>query len=222
MSLSVNQRNASEILVIFTDIAHKTLLRLRRTFISDVSLEKGCVVLPTCFMNQRSSQSANASWAIVTYESSRRMNLISFNMFLSWICELYFEVRHDSGDSDPEAGSRPFGCVESVTDRTSFLHPVLCAETSAPTGWYVMLQWPGMHGSEFSRWQRSNTDAKWFFLTLFLASSITSFLFLTFVSCHARIFIQFSPFFIHCYLCIWIFLLLEASEWVCAQDCNEL
>ena len=48
--------------------------------------------------------------------------------------------------------------------------------------------WYWCSSSEFWRWQRSINDAKWTFLPLFLASSITFFLFLTFVSCHAGIF----------------------------------
>ena len=57
----------------------------------------------------------------------------------------------------------------------------------------------------FLRWQRCINDAKWPFLPFFLASTITSILFLTFVSCHARIFFSFCPFFLHCRFCIWIF-----------------
>ena len=64
--------------------------------------------------------------------------------------------------------------------------------------------WCRGSNSELLRWQRSINDAKWTFLPLFLASSITSFLFLTFVSCHAEIFSNF-PFFHHCCLCIWNF-----------------
>ena len=59
--------------------------------------------------------------------------------------------------------------------------------------------------SEFLRWQRSINDAAWTFLPLFLASSITSSLFLTFVSCHAGIFLKFLPCFFHCCLCIQYF-----------------
>ena len=50
--------------------------------------------------------------------------------------------------------------------------------------------WYRSSNSEFLRWQRSINDAKWTFLPLFLASSITSFLFRTFVS-HAWIFFSF-------------------------------
>ena len=52
--------------------------------------------------------------------------------------------------------------------------------------------WHWDSSSEFLRWQRSINDAKWTFLHLFLASSITSFFFLTFVRCHAGIFSSFS------------------------------
>ena len=52
--------------------------------------------------------------------------------------------------------------------------------------------WKFGSNSEFLRWHRSINDAKWTFLTWFLASSITSFLFLTFVSCHAGILSSFS------------------------------
>ena len=64
---------------------------------------------------------------------------------------------------------------------------------------------------EFLRWHISINDAKWTFLSLFLASSITSFWFLTFVRCHACIFSSF--------LCLRN--LLEASGWICEQDCND-
>ena len=60
-----------------------------------------------------------------------------------------------------------------------------------------------------------HNDATWTFLPLFLASSITSFLFLTSVSCHG-VFSIFCP----CLLLL-EFLTLEASEWICEQDCNE-
>ena len=55
--------------------------------------------------------------------------------------------------------------------------------------------WYRGSNSEFLRWQRSIHDAKWTFLPLFLASSITSFLFLTFVSCNAGIFANVSHYF---------------------------
>ena len=48
------------------------------------------------------------------------------------------------------------------------------------------------------------TQNELFVLYLFLASSITSFYFLTFVSCHAGIFYNF-PFFLHCCFCFWNF-----------------
>ena len=52
--------------------------------------------------------------------------------------------------------------------------------------------WNCGSNSEFLRWQRSINDAKWTFLPLFLASSITSFLLPTFVSCPAGIFSSLS------------------------------
>ena len=52
--------------------------------------------------------------------------------------------------------------------------------------------WYWGSNSRFLRWQRSINDAKWTFLPLVLVSSITSFLFLTFVSCHAGMFSNFS------------------------------
>ena len=55
--------------------------------------------------------------------------------------------------------------------------------------------WYRGSNSEFLRWQRSINDAKWTFLPLVLASSITSFRFLTFVSCHAGFFSSFSHYF---------------------------
>ena len=65
--------------------------------------------------------------------------------------------------------------------------------------------WKFGSNSEFLRWQRSINDATWTFLPSFLASSITSLLFLTFVSCHAGIFYNFFPFFFHCFLRICYF-----------------
>ena len=64
--------------------------------------------------------------------------------------------------------------------------------------------WYWSSSSEFSRWQRSIKDAKWNFLLSFLASSITSSLFLTFVRCHASIFSSF-PILFHCCLLIQYF-----------------
>ena len=54
---------------------------------------------------------------------------------------------------------------------------------------------------EFLRWQRSISDAKWTFLPLFLASSITSF-FLCFwlLSAAMPAFLRFFPFYFHCCL----------------------
>ena len=63
--------------------------------------------------------------------------------------------------------------------------------------------WYWGSSSEFFRWQRSINDAKWTFQPLFLASSITSFLFLSFVSCRAGVFFSFSLLFYYCCLCIW-------------------
>ena len=54
-------------------------------------------------------------------------------------CEYFPYFLREHGESDPEARSRPFGCTESATDRTSFLHLVLCAETFVLTAWYAML-----------------------------------------------------------------------------------
>ena len=50
---------------------------------------------------------------------------------------------------------------------------------------------------------RHRNAANQAFLSMFLASLITSFLFLTFVSCHARFFSMFH--FFHCCLCTWNF-----------------
>ena len=82
--------------------------------------------------------------------------------------------------------------------------------------------WYWGSSSEFLRWQRSINDGKWTFLHLFFASSITSYLFLTFVSCHAKIFSSFSHYFSTAAFASGFFLMLEASEWICAQDCNDL
>ena len=60
---------------------------------------------------------------------------------------------------------------------------------------------------------------KWTCLPLFYASSITSFLFLTFVSCHARIFSSFSIIFPRLPLHP-VFLMLEASEETRVPHCS--
>ena len=63
-------------------------------------------------------------------------------------------------------------------------------------------------------------DAKWTFLPSFLDSSITSFMFLTFVSCHAGIFSN-LPIILPLLPLHQEFSLLEASEWICEHDCND-
>ena len=55
------------------------------------------------------------------------------------------------------------------------------------------------------RWHMSINDAKCTVLPSFLVSAITSFLFLTFVSCHSSIFSSLFSLFIHCCFCIWYF-----------------
>ena len=72
------------------------------------------------------------------------------------------------------------------TNQTHLLQCHLGVRPCLCTFWY----WNS--SSKFLRWQMSINDAKWTLLPLFFASSITSFLFLTFVSCHARIFSSFS------------------------------
>ena len=62
--------------------------------------------------------------------------------------------------------------------------------------------WNCGSNSEFLRWQRSINDAKCTVLPSFLASAITSFLSLTFVSCHTDIFSSFFVLSLHCCLCI--------------------
>ena len=51
------------------------------------------------------------------------------------------------------------------------------------------------------RWQRSISDANCTFLSSFHASANSSFLFLTFVSCHTGIFSSCSHYVFHCSLC---------------------
>ena len=69
----------------------------------------------------------------------------------------------------------------------------------------ILYFWYWSSNSEFLRWQGSINDEKWTFIPLFLASSITSFLFLTSVSCCCWNFLQFFQFLYHCCLCIWNF-----------------
>ena len=63
--------------------------------------------------------------------------------------------------------------------------------------------WNCGSNSEFLRWQRSINDAKCTVLPLFLASAITTFLFLTFVTCLTSIFSPFFTLFYHSCLCTW-------------------
>ena len=51
--------------------------------------------------------------------------------------------------------------------------------------------------------------------------AITSFFVSDFCQLPCRDFLQFFPLFLRCCLCIWYFLMLEASEWICAQDFHE-
>ena len=53
--------------------------------------------------------------------------------------------------------------------------------------------WCFVSNSAFFKWQMSISEAKWTFAPDVLASSITSFLLLTFVRFHAGIFANFSP-----------------------------
>ena len=81
--------------------------------------------------------------------------------------------------------------------------------------------WYRGSNSEFLRWQRSINDAIWTFLPLFLASSITSFL--LWLSSAAMP--ECSPVFPLLLPLLPLHLdfpLLEASEWTCEQDCNDL
>ena len=55
--------------------------------------------------------------------------------------------------------------------------------------------------SAFVIWHMSISEARRTFPPFVLASSITSFLLLTFVRFHARNFLQFFPFLVHCCLC---------------------
>ena len=85
--------------------------------------------------------------------------------------------------------------------------------------------WYWSSSSEFLRWERSINDANWTFLPLFPCFFDHFFLVsdLRQLPCRYLLeFFQFLSLFLHCRLCIWNFLMLEASEWICAQDCNEL
>ena len=76
--------------------------------------------------------------------------------------------------------------------------------------------WYWGSSSEFLKWHRSINDAKWKFPPLFLASSITSFSSAAMPG-FSTIFHVLSPLLpLHL-----AFLLLEAQEWICEQDCND-
>ena len=72
--------------------------------------------------------------------------------------------------------------------------------------------WNWGFSSEFLRWQRSINDAKCTILPSLLTSAITSFWFLTFVSCHASVFSDFSPILFPPQPLHQVFSSLEASE----------
>ena len=80
--------------------------------------------------------------------------------------------------------------------------------------------WCFASNSAFFRWHMSINDAKWTVAPDVLASSITCFLLLTFVSCHARIFSS-----LHHYFSTAAFasctLMLETSEWTCVPNCSD-
>ena len=63
--------------------------------------------------------------------------------------------------------------------------------------------WNFGSNSAFFRWHKSINEAKWTLSSFFCASSMTSFLLLTFFTSHAAIVSSFFPFLVHCCLCIW-------------------
>ena len=69
--------------------------------------------------------------------------------------------------------------------------------------------WCFVSNSSFFKWQMPISETKWTFASNVLASSIVSFLLLTFVRFHAEIFSIF-PFFIHCCFLLRVSSLLEA------------
>ena len=96
-------------------------------------------------------------------------------------------------------------CWWSLFSEHCFRNRIICYNVTSEYDPAFVYFWYWGSSSDFLRWQRSINDAKWTFLSLFLAPSITSFLVLTFVSCHDGIFSNVSHVSPHCCLCIWNF-----------------
>ena len=92
--------------------------------------------------------------------------------------------------------------------------------------------WYWGFNSEFLRWQRSINDAKCTVLPSFLASLIISFLFSDFRQLPCQYFLEFCPFLLQCYLCIWYFHCLRhknkfvprmvVTQWINPLSCNMI
>ena len=82
--------------------------------------------------------------------------------------------------------------------------------------------WRFASNSAFFKWHMSISEAKWTFAPFVLASSITSFLLLTFVRFHAEMFSNFFPFLVHCCLCCGNFHGLRQRNKFVNQICSEL
>ena len=79
----------------------------------------------------------------------------------------------------------------------------------------LMLQLRILEMTEIHQWRNMNFFARMPCFTdhFFLVSDLCQ------LPC--RYFLKFFPFFLHSSLCVWNFLMLEAPEWICEQDCNE-
>ena len=116
-----------------------------------------------------------------------------------------------------------FGTQTSPVQQKNAWAPESSVTMSPRSATLLLYFWYWGSDSEFLRWQRSINDAKRTTPPSLLASPITSFLCLTFVSCHAGISLTFFPTLsplppLH----LEFFEMFEASEWICAQDCSEL
>ena len=146
-----------------------------------------------------------------------------FGIFLQWWCIFHFALglswycvcclscaSWQSGDDIHDFGCCHLRCWWSFSVNTAY-EPESSFTMSPRSTTLPLYFWYWGSSSEFSRWQRSIYDAKWSFLPLFLASPITSLLFLTFLSCHVGILSSFSSSFSTAALHL-VFSLLEAQE----------
>ena len=126
-------------------------------------------------------------WTLRFWIFEQFVSIFHFHLGISWYCVCCLSIATwQSGDDIHDLGGCHLRCWRSLfseycTRPRVIFHNV----TSEYNSTFVFLV------LSFLKWQMSINDAKWTFAPDVLASSITSDLFLTFVSCHAGIFSDF-------------------------------